>query len=413
MMIKQFVSRIIIFFSALCAGALPIVAYATEDGCSGESGPVPITLGVSIGGISQVSGLPEYINIAYRYLSSVSLVVAIVMVVYGGFLYLVGSAGMSSVQRGKQIMKDAIIGMLIILGAYSILNTVNPKTAVLSLNPSSVQCVGYSYQGSSECNSDAECPRGRCVEVDTEFRPEEASLSDALAGAGIGIVTPMPGAAAAGAAYGFYSSMNVPIKKCSDGSNGSPCGEDEHCASRQCVEAQHVCIPISGNRNGTPCENDSNCTSDNCESVSDNYKFCRGNVEVLTTEAYISNGYRIPDNYICFERSDCNGAGVRCAGPAGRASKFCQSERSTDIREGQLCFLGDSIISPLECAGSSEANTGPGGEGSLTARYRYTCLVCPSSGTRNWERLTPSNDPDRVRLGSCRNWADIGRSCGR
>ena len=105
--------------------------------------PIIPTLGVSIpgldfsvpsreGGIVRVNFIAEYINAAYRYLSAIGLVAAIVMVVYGGFIYLVGSAGMSSVQRGKKIIIDAIAGMLLILSAYSILNIVNPATVNLT-----------------------------------------------------------------------------------------------------------------------------------------------------------------------------------------------------------------------------------------------------------------------------------------
>ncbi|HVM91044.1 MAG TPA: hypothetical protein VMU11_04075, partial [Verrucomicrobiae bacterium] len=52
----------------------------------------PIQLGTPIGGVTQVNGLAEYINVAYRYLVSVVLVVAIVMTVYGGFRYLFGAS---------------------------------------------------------------------------------------------------------------------------------------------------------------------------------------------------------------------------------------------------------------------------------------------------------------------------------
>lgn len=138
--------------------------------CGTSAEQTPITLGVSIAGVSQVSGLPEYINIIYRYLASISLVIAIVMVVYGGFLYLVGSAGISSVQRGKQIIKDAIIGMLIILGSYSILNIVNPRTTILSLNPPAIECQEWARREDAEsgalanlrhCLKDTDCRDGR------------------------------------------------------------------------------------------------------------------------------------------------------------------------------------------------------------------------------------------------------------
>ncbi len=50
-----------------------------------------------------------------------------VMVVYGGFRYLVGS-GLGDVKRGKEIILDAIAGLIILLGAYVILANINPAT---------------------------------------------------------------------------------------------------------------------------------------------------------------------------------------------------------------------------------------------------------------------------------------------
>ncbi|MCE9586554.1 pilin [Candidatus Uhrbacteria bacterium] len=112
---------------------------ATCDPEATES--APISLGVSVGGIRQVSGLPQYINTIYSYLVSVILVVAIVMVVYGGFLYLTGAAGMGSIQRGKQIIKDAIVGMIIVLAAYAILQTINTSTTQFKLSPKKIECI--------------------------------------------------------------------------------------------------------------------------------------------------------------------------------------------------------------------------------------------------------------------------------
>src|SRR5688572_5068899 len=128
-------------------------ATTTSSGTSASTGEtpeeapfVPITpqLGVPIpggnlsaptreSGIVRVAFLAEYINAAYRYLSTIALVIAIVMCVYGGFLYLGASAGVGQIARGKKIITDAIIGMLIILSAYGILSLVNPQTVNLKV----------------------------------------------------------------------------------------------------------------------------------------------------------------------------------------------------------------------------------------------------------------------------------------
>ncbi|MEK7473534.1 MAG: hypothetical protein AAB668_02295 [Patescibacteria group bacterium] len=128
---------------------------------------LPMKLAVPIGGIDQVAGLADYINVAYRYLVTVVLVVAIVMVVYGGFRYLVG-ASIGDIQAGKKIIVDAIVGMLIVLGAYTILSTVNPNTVLLTFAPPEpIECADLALPEAiknARCTSGSDCGEGqRCV----------------------------------------------------------------------------------------------------------------------------------------------------------------------------------------------------------------------------------------------------------
>ncbi len=130
----------------VCADPVPTAPSTSEpvEEAPPEAAFIPITpeLGVPIPGLNlvaptregqtvRVAFLAGYINAVYRYLTAIILVVAIVMVVYGGFLYLVGSAGVGSIQKGKTIIIDAIMGLLITLAAYAILNTVSPGTTQL------------------------------------------------------------------------------------------------------------------------------------------------------------------------------------------------------------------------------------------------------------------------------------------
>lgn len=93
---------------------------------------VPITLSQPIGGVRVVVDVGNYIAVVYSYVIGLAGTAAVVMIVYGGFLYLLGSAT-SDVGKGKQIIQDAIIGLLLVLGAYTILATVNPNTLNLKM----------------------------------------------------------------------------------------------------------------------------------------------------------------------------------------------------------------------------------------------------------------------------------------
>ena len=65
--------------------------------------PQPLSLGVSIGSATSVHDLADYIALAYRYAIGIATICAIVMLVYGGFRYLVGSA-MGDIAKGKTII---------------------------------------------------------------------------------------------------------------------------------------------------------------------------------------------------------------------------------------------------------------------------------------------------------------------
>jgi lysophospholipase L1-like esterase len=75
--------------------------------------------------------LAQYIAGAYGWLISIAAIAATVMFVWGAFRYMLGSSGMISAARGKEIMQEAVIGMLLVLGASTILRTVNPDTLTL------------------------------------------------------------------------------------------------------------------------------------------------------------------------------------------------------------------------------------------------------------------------------------------
>jgi len=63
----------------------------------------------------------------YRYAISVSLVAAAVMIVYGGFKYILGSS-MGAIQSGKETINNALVGLVLVLCIYVILSAINPAT---------------------------------------------------------------------------------------------------------------------------------------------------------------------------------------------------------------------------------------------------------------------------------------------
>lgn len=103
---------------------------------------LPVKLNISIPGLTLydayndeeeviVPALAQYIQALQTILIGIGVIAAALMVMYGGFLYIISGTG-AKVREGQQIIKDALIGLVIILGSAVILNNINPNTANLS-----------------------------------------------------------------------------------------------------------------------------------------------------------------------------------------------------------------------------------------------------------------------------------------
>lgn len=113
--------------------------FSPGEGCTaGGSGkcyanPPPVNLTVSIGRSTQVLDAGDYIAKVYNYGTGVAGLVAGVMFIVGGFQYLTAGGSKKRLDAGKERIRDAMIGLLLVLGAYVILNTVNPDTLKLQM----------------------------------------------------------------------------------------------------------------------------------------------------------------------------------------------------------------------------------------------------------------------------------------
>lgn len=97
--------------------------------------PIPgvrFTPATEEGGEISVPFLAQYIAGVYRLSVGLGAILAAIMIVYGGFTYLL-SASLPEVKEGKSIIQDAFIGLIVLLSSYLILKTINP--ALVELQP--------------------------------------------------------------------------------------------------------------------------------------------------------------------------------------------------------------------------------------------------------------------------------------
>ncbi len=122
--------------------ALPKKSGAKKIDGSVGSGQAPApTLNVPIPGINlspavqdqgqvYIPFLAEYIVGFQKYLIGIALVAAAIVLVYGGITYILSGTG-AKIKDSKEIIKDALIGLAIVLGAYVILANINPNLTTL------------------------------------------------------------------------------------------------------------------------------------------------------------------------------------------------------------------------------------------------------------------------------------------
>jgi len=87
-------------------------------------------LGSSISVSSQAGKsdlLARYIQALYKFLIGIAAILAVIMIAYGGFLWLFASGSGDKISKAKEVIIAAISGLLLALGSYLLLNFINPN----------------------------------------------------------------------------------------------------------------------------------------------------------------------------------------------------------------------------------------------------------------------------------------------
>ncbi len=114
----------ILFFLAGSLGALP--AFADQLQMQSQSVIPDLNVGLPIGNVSGMS-IGGYIAQMYKVGVGVAVILGFLMIFAGGYAWMVGQPA-----KAKEWIKNAIIGMTIALGSYTILFAINPNLVNLS-----------------------------------------------------------------------------------------------------------------------------------------------------------------------------------------------------------------------------------------------------------------------------------------
>ena len=117
-----------------------------------------------------VSSVEEYIRLLFQFLVGASGVVAVSMMVLGGYTYLTAAGNQARVSRAKEYITDALIGMVLVFGSYLFLKQINEN--LVNSSPLSVVVVNPQELSKSKFCKDPVLGEGDkpapCGEITTE-----------------------------------------------------------------------------------------------------------------------------------------------------------------------------------------------------------------------------------------------------
>ncbi len=75
----------------------------------------------------------RYVNSFYIFFAGVAGILAVVMMMWGGFHYITSGGSPARMAQGKEIISNAVIGLILLLTSYLLLNTINPRLTKLRI----------------------------------------------------------------------------------------------------------------------------------------------------------------------------------------------------------------------------------------------------------------------------------------
>jgi hypothetical protein len=121
-------SRFLLIGAAI---VLPSVAFAVEPGQSF----VPLTNIPGLTDLTTAPQLPIFLNNLYKLCIGVAAVLAVLQIIRGGIIYM-GGDSVTEKKTAKDLIRVAILGLLLVLSPVIVFSIINPKILDLDLSGS-------------------------------------------------------------------------------------------------------------------------------------------------------------------------------------------------------------------------------------------------------------------------------------
>jgi len=334
----------------------------------------PIKLGVALGTLTQAN-ISQYLAAAYQLGLGIAAALAVIFIMIGGFRYL-SAAGGSGIESGKEMIKNAVIGLVLAALSFTLLQTVNPD--ILTLRLPSIQLIKQCDLPPVDCGSRLNKP-----DCENNTDPSKKCSWDTAHSSCIDLASSQSGTP------GQLGGQCAPVFTCSDGSTcnvgtGSNTGTNKCSNSNDCTRAplgsctSGQCVKIGGDANGQFCSGGNKC--EKCGSTAD----CQKGLKCISNMCSIPNTNNMPssndgsdsdDHYVlctnafgctsddqcatkkCGPQHSCitSGLGTDCNAGGNDACKTsdnfsCTSIPFSDSVTKKLCCTGGN---PNGCAGCS------------------------------------------------------------
>lgn len=117
-----------------CSGVSP--APAPTPAPASSTGGLKYTLLEKIPGLASTDGsnLPVYVKAIYSTALAIVVLSALFMLSVGGFMYLTSAGNTSAMGTAKEVIFDSIIGLIIALSAWLLLNVINPDLVNVTIS---------------------------------------------------------------------------------------------------------------------------------------------------------------------------------------------------------------------------------------------------------------------------------------
>ncbi|NQT49395.1 hypothetical protein HQ571_01735 [Candidatus Kuenenbacteria bacterium] len=87
----------------------------------------------------KIDWIGQYIGAAYRYGVVLGSILAVLSLMFGGVLYMIGGMNQAMITKAKGFMGGSVMGLVLLLGSFVMLNSINPN--LIELKPVEVEIV--------------------------------------------------------------------------------------------------------------------------------------------------------------------------------------------------------------------------------------------------------------------------------